>query len=63
MHRNNKLSCYIVGKIIISYLLLKNIIVNKLLVISTIRILSCVEFLVYTNLRIKLLNISFIASV
>ena len=63
MHRNNKLGCYIVGKIIVSYLLLRNIIVDKLLVISAVRILSCVEFLVYTNLRIKLLNISFIASV
>ena len=63
MHRNNKLGCCIVGKIIVSYLLLRNIVVNKFLVISAVRILSCVEFLVYTNLRIKLLNISFIASV
>ena len=63
MHRNNKLGCYIVSKIIVSYLLLRNIIVDRLLVISAVRILSCVEFLVYTNLRIKLLNISFIASI
>jgi len=63
LHRNNKLGCYIVGKIIVSYLLLRNIIVDKLLVISAVRILSYVKFLVYTNLRIKLLNISFITSV
>ena len=63
MHRNNKLGCCIVSKIIVSYLLLKNIVVDRFLVISAVRILSCVEFLVYTNLRIKLLNISFIASV
>ena len=63
MHRNNKLGCCIVGKIIISYLLLRNIVVDRLLVISAVRILSCVEFLICTNLRIKLLNISFIASV
>ena len=63
MHRNNKLGCCIVSKIIVSYLLLKNIIVDRLLVISTVRILSCIKFLVYTNLYIKLFNISFIASI
>ena len=63
MYRNNKLGCCIVGKIIVSYLLLRNIIVDRLLVISAVKILSCVKFLVYTNLYIKFLNISFIASV
>ena len=63
MHRNNKLGCCIVGKIIVSYLLLRNIVVDRLLVISAVRILSRVEFLICTNLRIKLLNISFITSI
>ena len=58
MHRNNKLGCCIVSKIIVSYLLLRNIIVDKLLVISAVKLLFCKRFLVFTNLLAKLCNLS-----
>ena len=63
MYRNNKLGCCIVGKIIVSYLLLKNIIVDKLLVISAVRLFFCKEFLIFANLLAKLYNLSYAARV
>ena len=63
MHRNNKPGCCIVGKIIVSYLLLRNIIVDRLLVISAVKLLFCKRFLVFANLLAKLYNFSYTAKV
>ena len=63
MHRNNKLGYYIVGKVIVSYLLLRNYIVDRLLVISAVRLLFCKRFFIFANLLAKLYNLSYAARV